>query len=947
MSFHARTQSYQFTGTMNGRVGMTPNIMMGGFFLGDHSEFRLDIGVVVRFEISFGSVVAGGAGWRIPMTLDLSWLSGFIGSPSPDSDTVFVIDVTGGPYEQPLTGTYTVDFGNCWEIVDTSDGIAGSSVLTDELNADRALRLVTRIKAGSIITATCDYGGAHVSKTATVTTDFDVPANTVTTVTATGNYGGSDMVVTNQIGGIAETTGGGIFSDTHHSGSWGPTCEIHADDGYTGRVVYTLSGLVQYNWSCKVNAVDVSYPGNLVARVIIGQDPFGSPITQDVTLTGGVGSLFIEQKSFIVSVEFEGSSVHSENVVTLYPVSAHLTSTSLAAAGEDTDLSLRNLWMHGWLWDAASIVQAVSIDAISGSWIATGSGGNITVAASTFDSRLRGTSWVGADLSGYAFADVYLTADAAGQPARINFDFKYWDVTVGTTGHARIDLCSPTSAHASTDTVESVYPYVGSGPFTAQDGWSFGVRNASGVVIDHLASGHVYTLTKITLIRTAEAHFSILDRFKAWELVEMPSVVGTVTSSLYYRTARWGDTDGQQSLQQTDASRLVLSGTSLSDTVSFQDIKTFVNTTNGSTGAYPSNGWTATDLQTNDMSINLRSGLLNSDRETSLLLGSGIWFDGTSWQIGLDKSVASTLTLKAQYIFNSIVAYPGAGDIWGWGGGGYGTPVELKCGIVLRGEAWGLVFDGGTKARQPGVTVTVKDHTTHVVEGLGNSNTFGEFITGTPGIIGQTIADINSILSQTFPTRSRRKFAILETLAGKGISYDCSVAGRHVIAYALTSGTINVGFASNALSLDFNFTDSGVMGFNPYIKYDKLSNFSTVNMAYEVTGGGIYVVTSNDERTWSAPMTVNSDGTHASYAPTRQATKHFFWYKAGTIEGVVWDSLGNVIVPKFTAVASGVDDDMISSGEFVTSAGEHRIGLTYLSGGTPTFVSASDTMTFV
>jgi len=875
MSYHHRTQAYDFTGTMDGRVGMTPNIGGGGYFLGDHSEFRLDVGGVVRFEISFGSVVAGGAGWRIPMTLDLSWLSGFIGSPPTDTDTVYVIDVAAGPAEQNLTGTYTVDFGNCWELVDVSDGVAGSPSLTDEFNHDRALRLVVRIKAGSVITATCDYGGAHVSKTATVTTDFDVPANVVTTASALGFFGGSDMVITNHIGGIGETTGGGTFSDTHHSAVWGPTCEIHADDGYVGRIIYTLSGLVQYNWFCQVRALSATYPGpDLIARVTIGQDAFGSPVTQDVTLTGGASSLFIEQKSFIVSVEFEGASVHFEDVVTLWPVSAHLTSASLTAAGEDPDLSLRNLWMRGWLWGAASLDQVASLDAISGSWSATGSGGSITVPAASFDSRLLGSSWSGADLSGFGFANVFLTGDASSLPARINLGAKYWDVVVGTTGHAVLDLCSPGSAHAAYDTQDTIYPLVGGSPYTATDGWSTGVHNAPSVVIDGLASGHTYTLTKITLVRVDHAKATFLDPFKSWNLV-VSNTVGSVTSTTYYRSWLTGDTDGSPSLEETDAVWINTSGSSSGDTVSPASILAAVGSINGSGGAYPTRGWSASDLQATDGTLNLRSGLLNSDREAVLLYAGGLWYDGSAWQSGIDLAVPLS-SIKAQYLFNSIVAYSGAGDVWGWSGGAFGGPVELKCGIILRGQAWGLVFDTPGGARVGSQSVTAVDSASHIARGSGTTDAYGEFHTGTPWILGATSANIaaGSLTSYTnlFGTRQMRRFGFQvpppfsnpynATHPAWGYLLRSAIGSGNAFVWRSNHGAPFGGWDAGPVQVTTGGQDS-----DPRLRYD--ADTGRLFCCFARSSGGssdVYEAFSDDDGdTWGAEYLAITGGTHPTY----------------------------------------------------------------------------------
>lgn len=946
MSYKNRGAGFVFSGVLKGVIGLTDNVLGGGYFTGSYGVFIEDISNLVRFENHFDSNDHGGMGNRIPMHLSLTWLlsGAFLTGAVDDTTVVYPIDAPSGPVTTDLTGTYTVTV-NSTEFVDLTYGTAVTDPnLCDTFPYDRGMTTILRVKTGQSITATCIYGGATVSKTCTAAVDFDLLISTKSDIFVDANrVADAYMEVDATLGGLVETTGGGSISDSGHSAQWGSTVRATAKLSGNTSVQYVLAGLYQYDWQVRVNAFDIPYPDTLHATVVVGYDPSTlTTLTQDVTITGGNGSLFIEQKSYLLNVGFDGTNVKSEVLNNICPVSARLTSASLAALGEDTDLALRNLWMRGYIWNAMTLDQSFTLDAISGSW--TDSGGAIHIPATSFDGRLKGSSWDGVSFAGYPKAKFYLTSDAAGRHARINLGAKYWNVTVGTTGFATIDLNFPDSTHSNVDTTNSEYPWTAGTTHDAQNGWSFGVRNFTECVIDHLDSGHPYTITKITLFSDVNAQMTFLDSFKNWVNV----IIGDDTTS--YRAARIGDTGGQQSYDVTDwVWTHIPAGGGFSDTISPVPISSVVSATNGSGGAYPTDGYYATDLQTNDGTMNVHSGLLNSDEASCELYGSGLLYDGTTWHTGCN--VPASGTVQGQFLFNSFQGFPGAGDVFEWAGGGFGTPIKLRAAIILRGQAWGLTFnDDGT--RSSGVNVTINDSTSHVSYGTGISDSHGEFKTGTPYIKGLKSTDVAagtiSVPGILWETRQKHRFAFVHSVAGVGISYDCSEAGRHVLAYGDDSGKLQVGFAPNLLPVSFTFTNSGVTGLNPCIKFEKLSNSSTVWLAYEISGSGVYAIVSSDEgTTWSSPMTINPIGTHVAETLTRQGTKHFFFYESGTIKSVVWDGSNNVIIPEFTAVGSGVDDDQISAGEFVGAQGEHRIGLAYRSGGMPTFKSASDAKTFV
>jgi hypothetical protein len=772
MSYLNRTLSYTFTGTITGTMeaGRKPTDFSPDYAF---AEFTIECGQFVRFQTFF---VGPGLSKAGEYRLVLSWISSMSGpgaSATYNPPASVPPDGTLPPTFTTLHGTYTVVI-QLDETVDVTFGGAGNPALTDELTADVDLVFAALAHYGGTVTATCTYGGATVTDTMTVTDTHMVilPSQRVSLQILindnhTGVMSAQSITCTPQWNGQGLAAPGGSAATSFVSAAWGPAISLVVAPGHTGSVLCGALPTTRYDLQGRVYAVDAPYPdAGLVVRVNTKIDPFGTPVTVDLPVTGGAFGINITQDSWGYGASADGTAIASGGLEERSGVLCTLLSSSLVASGEDTDLAYRHLWMRGWTWNAATIRQAGSINAISGSWTATGSAGTITVPSTAFDSRLLGASWSGASLAGYAFADVSLAADAAGQPARIHLGSKYWDVVVGTAGSVRIDLCTPASVHGSTDTTDSQYPFSGSGVWTAAEGWSSAVRNVSSVLIDGLSAGHVYTLTGITLIRTDHSRITFLDAFKDWILVSNPTTVGGVTTSTFYRPARMGDTDAQQSMEQTDFVRTIIAGTATSDVVSPIDIKTAVANINGAGGAYPSDGWSAADSQTNDGSTNVRNGLLNSDQPSSLLYGSGLSYDGSAWHSGVNLDASSSLVIPANFLFNSIQVYPAAGDPFFGGPAGSATP--LRPAIIMRGRAWGLVND--TKKRKPRISVKATD--SGVAAGSGTTSRTGEYETGLPYIKGTHSVTITAnsgntppSVTETFATRQRRRvcFGVVPT----------------------------------------------------------------------------------------------------------------------------------------------------------------------------------------
>src|ERR1051326_2522370 len=448
-----------------------------------------------------------------------------------------------------------------------------------------------------------------------------------------------------------------------------------------------------------VRAMKIGYPGAVNVRV----NKFGGePADGTLVTTGSGGSTSVDYMQRQFSANGQWRVGNSDGGPAFAPYTGP-TGPQAKAEFQNVRCWMENAWLNasgenpadwrisfrGWNFTGLeSLTQAGTLNVETTTRTATGPAA-ISISYSDYSA-----SWKGKSFAGYRYARFYLTADATGQPARITLGSKYWDVTVTTSGYVEIDLRAPTSTTAIQDAFDSKWPLEYPPPYTVSDGPLSGVSNVSGITIDHLASGHLYTLTKIDLVRKDHSRVTFLPAWDSWQPQNTkPSDEDNPPVDDYRVRFLMGDTDGRQSLEQTDFSR---SHPKQGDPIyHIGTIAGMIADIQGQSGAYPTDGWSVNDRNTPPVDTNPIPALttyLTQDLPAAFLAGGGYHVSGGALISGFDLDASAALNVPAQTLFDEIDWYPGIGDVFGIGAGGTGTVLQLAAVKVLHGGAWGVIL---------------------------------------------------------------------------------------------------------------------------------------------------------------------------------------------------------------------------------------------------------------
>jgi hypothetical protein len=199
-------------------------------------------------------------------------------------------------------------------------------------------------------------------------------------------------------------------------------------------------------------------------------------------------------------------------------------------------------------------------------------------------------------------------------------------------------------------------------------------------------------------------------------------VTGAITTETFQRRLITGDVDFRTSLEYRDFTKVVnTSSTTGQITITYTEdtlaqINTAINATN-----YPAKGWSCTQAGS------FVDGYRTNSRPACWLFGNGLFYDGAAWQ-EQPQSYPSWV-IKAQALFDSIDLYADMGDYCGWTDSAFGPVAELRSGMQLRGDAWGIVVDG-TGGVNPGTTVAMTRVFLPEAAGDGISDAQGGYETG-------------------------------------------------------------------------------------------------------------------------------------------------------------------------------------------------------------------------
>ncbi len=566
------------------------------------------------------------------------------------------------------------------------------------------------------------------------------------------------------------------------------------------------------------------------------------------------------------------------------------------------------------------------------------------------------TNTGGAAFDGYRYLRPTLKANgsAVGGTITVTLGSKEW--TKDRDGAALVlsgsvspilDLCSPLNETASSDTTDTRWPL----PTT--DGSYWGVTAADLLEIEGVPCPGTVLVKPVDLLSTNFARVSVLGDFDNWQL-EQTNTIGEVTTETFDRRFFLGITDGRQGVEISDCIKVVTYSSGGVSTAFYQHpLNTVVNALNGpgNPSLEPNKlfaGWVGTVTAGTTDGTTLATWLNANRPATWLHGGHALWQPGgTAWEYAGSLNAMGTanpVSGSAQFLADSIAWYPGCGDavqVGTAGSASYGGTLLVRAAYVARGAIHGLILStAGTP--YSGATVTATDTTDAVSGGSAVTDSIGWYKTESPWTKGLHSINVSGTapgasfptVSLTAHTRHVNRVVLKPSTSDEWIGYDVSDAGRHVRVY-VSGGAIIFGAATDFTATTWDDRTLGVNGHRPCVRFDKQRSAQRAYVAYESALGGPVLLgyTLDEGRSWNAVATLFSSGKMVRSCITRDGRKWFYVQDSGVIKGICLDGQDNVLIPEFTAVASGVDDDAIDCQEFKGAAGVWKMRLTYRSGG--------------
>ena len=314
-----------------------------------------------------------------------------------------------------------------------------------------------------------------------------------------------------------------------------------------------------------------------------------------------------------------------------------------------------------------------------------------------------------------------------------------WDFNIPSSS-ARIDLELPcgTTDTATIGLVQSRFPiqYPGGFPINeppvTQYSFGWGVNYASSVTFSSIPNGAIVTFTDVSLVSETsipQSAVTLLENFlnfiNGWT---SPTDNTTVQPFMFI------EADGK--VIDMPAMCLVTPSSGMTPPT-----YTFYTIAQARTLLAYFPGITATLLTTPT------DGYHGDSLYMLTLGGNGATYDWTAhqWTDWVDVSLPKNI--PSQDLWDEIVVYPGAGNVWKQSGA-YGGPTPIQISKSLRGQATGLTYTVPGVAA-PGYPVSLYE-TAHptISEGTAVSDSIGKYYTGTPYAYG----NVDSTVDLEIPT---------------------------------------------------------------------------------------------------------------------------------------------------------------------------------------------------
>ncbi len=917
-------------------------------------------------------------GWKVTVTDPL-------GVSSSDQDGT-VYSGSGKQYiSDDRTGSWSasIDCELCLEVTDpsTPSGTGSNAV---NYNPDpphgRTYRLFFRRRNGGSWSISASLGATSASRSGTFAnnTEIGIPDVIISTVEAFAEQEADDTPFSidgkisgtwrnAQIGTTIDATGshGSAYADNTNGVKITATCVADPiGDAGSAYATRSLAVPLVFDLDAQLRAMEVGYPDSLTLEYQ------RAGATVDVTANGSYadnGRTYRSESSEVwvkdgTTTEDSDTYSHPSN---WGPISIGIKSSSASSNNEPT--SDLKLLLKDRKMNALSVETPESTANLTGS-----------------DSALAGSPW-GVErsytglangwqgLMGWRYLEVIIAETggaSSGAAVTIKIGSKSWTkdkdgtaLTAPGSGNSRtwyIDLCSPSSESATTDTCDTTYPYdgdwsalgggednyyrTGTGPYS-------GVNRATSIRIE-VGSSRTFTITSIKGWRViAETVRSTnLPTHDNWIEQRPATVVSEADTTTYHKVrqsyevdldgrliaAEWSDTEFETTVGGA-------SGV-YTHTLYQRSLKWLVDRINA-VSLCP--GWSATIIA--PASGTGSQEWYNRDRELHGLLGGGYYWSSGAWVSGIDiaqrTQAGGAQTLLWQGGFTELTNCPGdVGDVFEHDTGATSGTLELKAAKILRSQGVGLSLTTAGVSKNSSVLTLTQG----TPKGTGTSGTNGYAQTGSPfgnGNGGDFTLDFDGGDTGTYAAKARKRrhfrSKVVET-GGGGIRLCISPSDRLTRGYYDgTPSKIILGFAQAPVASDWIDYETSIQAEDFWIDYTTTGTTALV-ITY-VTGGNIERVTTLDEgETFSVATTVISGVKHPAFVISPTGVEyHFGWATGGIIKTRVLDAQGTEMVAVTNAVGSGADDDQIA-----VEWREGYVILAYLSSGNITTVKSLDGSTY-
>jgi len=584
----------------------------------------------------------------------------------------------------------------------------------------------------------------------------------------------------------------------------------------------------------------------------------------------------------------------------------------------------------GWVGGANTSLDATGV-------VASASGGTGSVSYAVDPTLRIWEAWRYLQITGSCTAAATLTVGIAGQT---------WDLAVGTTStEHRVDLCCATSETETAESKQSRFPIVTPGGFpdakdpTVQYKLGWGVDFCDSLTISGIPDGETLTLTDVSLVLApsgGQRAVTFLEPFLSF-------LTGWTDPSdtTYVQPFALLETDFRVSDWPGLAHVVPTSGPDSYRPFTIAEMCGMLR--------YPK-GMAVTQLA--DPSDTFHASGLEGLR----IAGSGSTYDwgSSGWTDWLDVDISATKTVPAQDLWDEVIAYPGAGQVW-TETGAYGATIPLQVSKYIRGQAWGLDFDLNGLPVSGGL---VKAYVTSsgAIVGTANSGALGNYLTGLPygaGNVDTTTKRYATTTPNAHSTwqnrlRTRTSFRVPRPVLGPR-GYDVSYSGLHTRTSGESGmGDFWIGIAGNGQPRSWVDIDSGVAATWARPRFEDFGQGGAIGVFYGDGTNCYWARTYDQGATWLDTTSLGA-AVLGDYDEGRNGLRWFYQVVGSgpyDIYRTLLDPQLNVVEASTITNLTGVDNAPIAVRESYDSSGSWRIGIYYSTGGSDTFALSSDGLTF-